>query len=614
MRTLGYYIGISKQTEVLFLVLAGICCTIFDASLFNLHTNLYKVWNMPMDPTKFTDTAQLYVKYILSSIVLVRTFTVHLYLAFYIVMLWPAIFVSSPKLILTNLQITASLKLVKNNYASFKEEKSGLLIPWLVVGAIKCLAMGAMSFSTGLYICLTYRFSRAACWDFLMTQIIDQGPSIYMWFCVLSYYYDIRIKMSQNTYRFDRQTPSTMFSLAERRRRVRSLFADTKLQNTVDDDSQLISVSRIDNIINQLSINLRRDVSRSLDSLLTRLAAEAEKDEIFDIKDDMLDEDKDLSFAEKTLKVLNISPSYVNDVKVKRDTVKLITTPKSQQLKVQSSPLLPQKSRVDSFKTKKLTVKVPPMKTDELSLIISEAELNTIGFNDNKDMEKPLQELHREENFGSTDTTSDVQKIFEKLSEIQVLKASNSKIIHKDSEVNNVNVLEVNDLKVNDLEVKELHINSFHDNASETSKMEYIAMENNNFLRIKNTVNITKESENALRMNSETKKNTNTAPSSLKDSFKLSRVKLNVVNNVSNNKTLEPKFKANQPVSPTIKARVVNPIPKTLKSKSMSTNGYSLPTTSFKHDGYTLAYIENQQRKAARDIIRSRGRPGSSGI
>ncbi|KAK9738461.1 hypothetical protein QE152_g9802 [Popillia japonica] len=112
---------------------------------------------MPMDPTKFTDTAQLYVKYILSSIVLVRTFTVHLYLAFYIVMLWPAVF----------------------------EEKSGLLIPWLVVGAIKCLAMGAMSFSTGLYICLTYRFSRAACWDFLMTQIIDQGPSIYMWFCVL---------------------------------------------------------------------------------------------------------------------------------------------------------------------------------------------------------------------------------------------------------------------------------------------------------------------------------------------------------------------------------------------------------------------------------------------
>lgn len=71
--------------------------------------------------------------------------------------------------------------------ASFQEEKAGLLIPWLIVGAVKCLAMGAMSFSTGLYICLTYRFSKAACWDFLMTQVIDQGPSIYMWFCILRY-------------------------------------------------------------------------------------------------------------------------------------------------------------------------------------------------------------------------------------------------------------------------------------------------------------------------------------------------------------------------------------------------------------------------------------------
>lgn len=253
------------------------------------------------------------------------------------------------------------------------------------------------------------------------------------------------------------------------------------------------------------------------------------------------------------------------------------------------------------------------MKSDELSLIISEAELNTIGFNDNKNVEKTLQELHREENFGNTDTTSDVQKIFEKVSEIQLLKASNSKIIHKDSEVNNldvneleVNNLDVNKLEVNDLEVKELHVNSFHDNLSETSKLEYIPIENNNVLRIKNTVNISKENENC-----ETKKKTNTAPSSLKD-FKLPRVKLNVVNNVSNNKKLEPKFKTNQPASPTV--RVANPLPKTLKAKSMNTNGYSVPTTSFKHDGYTLAYIENQQRKAARDIIRSKGRPGSSGI
>ncbi|GJQ72438.1 hypothetical protein Trydic_g3514 [Trypoxylus dichotomus] len=441
---------------------------------------------MPMDPTKFTDTAQLYVKYILSSIVLVRTFTVHLYLAFYIVMLWPAIF----------------------------EEKAGLLIPWLVVGAVKCLAMGAMSFSTGLYICLTYRFSKAACWDFLLTQVIDQGPSIYMWFCVLSYYYDIKKKVPEFSYRCNRQTPSIVFSLAERRRRVRSLFADSKLQNTVDDDRQLISVSTIDNIINQLSINLRRDTSRSLDSMLSRLAAEAEKEEILDIKDDIVDEDKDFNYAERALKVLNISPSYVSEAKARKANTKLLTAPKGQNLKVQSSPVL-QTNRSDPRKSKKLSVKIAPMESDELSLILSETEVGAIGFNEPQ--VKILEELHRDEIFRSTDTNFDIQKIFEKQNDVLGLEVStsvdrmnnsNKAVEVKDSKINDLDIKDVEiedlmvenlerkepnseDLQVKDLEVKELHINSLTDNISETSKVEYIASENDGYLHAQDIKNMT---------------------------------------------------------------------------------------------------------------------------
>lgn len=87
----------------------------------------------------------------------------------------------------------------------------------------------------------------------------------------------------------------------------------------------MISVSTIDNIINQLNINLHRDTTRSLDSLLCRLAAEAEKEEILDAREDITDEDKDLTFAEKTLKALNISPSYVSDAKMRKDNVKPIS-------------------------------------------------------------------------------------------------------------------------------------------------------------------------------------------------------------------------------------------------------------------------------------------------
>ena len=103
MRTLGEILGLTKQNEVLILTLIGICCTVFDASIFTLHSNLHKVWITRMDPTRFTYTVQIYFKYILSSIVIVRTFTVHLYLAFYIVMLWPAIFVSTLNLMFLDL-------------------------------------------------------------------------------------------------------------------------------------------------------------------------------------------------------------------------------------------------------------------------------------------------------------------------------------------------------------------------------------------------------------------------------------------------------------------------------------------------------------------------------
>lgn len=94
MQPFGYYVGIPKQTEVLLLTLIGICCTVFDASLLDLNSNLHKVWEIALDPTKVSGNIQIHLKYFLSGIILVRTFSVHLYLAFYIVMLWPAIFVS----------------------------------------------------------------------------------------------------------------------------------------------------------------------------------------------------------------------------------------------------------------------------------------------------------------------------------------------------------------------------------------------------------------------------------------------------------------------------------------------------------------------------------------
>lgn len=94
MTHVGYYFGIPLQVEVIVCIVFGICFSIFDASLLDLNTNLQKVWAIALDEDKFSDRTELTIKYLLSGIQLVRSFSVHVYLAFYIVMLWPVIFVS----------------------------------------------------------------------------------------------------------------------------------------------------------------------------------------------------------------------------------------------------------------------------------------------------------------------------------------------------------------------------------------------------------------------------------------------------------------------------------------------------------------------------------------
>lgn len=94
MIRLGYVFGISLQTELLILSFFGIVYTILDASLLEFNSNLNKVWNLRMDPARFSEGTEESMKYIMVTIIMVRTFTIHLYLGSYIMMLYPLIFVS----------------------------------------------------------------------------------------------------------------------------------------------------------------------------------------------------------------------------------------------------------------------------------------------------------------------------------------------------------------------------------------------------------------------------------------------------------------------------------------------------------------------------------------
>lgn len=75
---------------------------------------------------------------------------------------------------------------------------------------------------------------------------------------------------------------------------------------------QLVSISTIENVVNQLTSTLHRLNTRSLDSLLTNLAAEADQQELLNMEHiKNIREENELNIQEKTRKLLNLSESEV---------------------------------------------------------------------------------------------------------------------------------------------------------------------------------------------------------------------------------------------------------------------------------------------------------------
>lgn len=63
-----------------------------------------------------------------------------------------------------------------------------LFIPWLILGAIKYIAVSLATLLCGVFTCVAYNgFSQPSCLDFLVALIIDYSPSYYMWLLVLRY-------------------------------------------------------------------------------------------------------------------------------------------------------------------------------------------------------------------------------------------------------------------------------------------------------------------------------------------------------------------------------------------------------------------------------------------
>lgn len=105
--------------------------------------------------------------------------------------------------------------------------------------------------------------------------------------------------------------------LAVRRRKARSMTERHPL-HMLDDGRNLISASTIENMLQQLATQLDRKTSRSLDTMLGLMAAEAEKDDILNLYDDVYTTEDSLSVAERTKKLLKLTALEIQQAKLRK--------------------------------------------------------------------------------------------------------------------------------------------------------------------------------------------------------------------------------------------------------------------------------------------------------
>ncbi|XP_013143697.1 PREDICTED: uncharacterized protein LOC106107399 isoform X2 [Papilio polytes] len=178
------YVGMNLQAEVCLWTLMGLVRTIFDATLFKVNSNLIQVWQMKMPP-QLSKPVQRVLRTMVSGVML--------------------------------------------------EERPTLVLPWLLLAAVRKLLCELMSLALGLGTCVLLGPGRPACVRFLITKIMSIAPAFYMWILVLSYYHALKMTVAFKT--FPAVVPSVDrdlgLELAVRRRRTKSLFDEDQLRRKI---------------------------------------------------------------------------------------------------------------------------------------------------------------------------------------------------------------------------------------------------------------------------------------------------------------------------------------------------------------------------------------------
>ncbi|XP_053607459.1 uncharacterized protein LOC128673554 isoform X2 [Plodia interpunctella] len=157
-------------------------------------------------PPELSLPLQRVLRTVISGVMLVQCFTVYVYLASYIVLLYPV----------------------------FLEERPTLVLPWLLLAAIRKLLCELTSLALGLGTCVLLGAARPPCIRFVILKAISIMPAFYMWMLVYSYYDLLKANSVYKNYALSQLEDNDYgLELAIRRRRTKSLLREDQLRKLV---------------------------------------------------------------------------------------------------------------------------------------------------------------------------------------------------------------------------------------------------------------------------------------------------------------------------------------------------------------------------------------------
>ncbi|KAB0793473.1 hypothetical protein PPYR_13094 [Photinus pyralis] len=240
------FLGLSKSHEVALLVSIVICHAMYDMYNLEFTVNLNRIWDARFRFGSFPEEIETCIKYILWTLVVLRSFTTPFYLALSCVIFWAALLSDRPL----------------------------FLVPWLVTGFFKNVVPSILSLIVAVYTCIVTDLQIWACCIFILTQMSSSAFFVYLWSSVQSLYKDQQIDTST-----DQMAKEKEVVVRRRKARLMKGYPEVFYESCIEEEIHLKCVSTFENLMQRVREKKGPKQAKSIDSLLQSIASTVEENE-----------------------------------------------------------------------------------------------------------------------------------------------------------------------------------------------------------------------------------------------------------------------------------------------------------------------------------------------